>query len=83
MGHCGGEAEAGHVAVDRFVVSGGDLVGFMPDTDTAILADRFVKPLPGFPVGLLRRSRKTLQVFCHSPVLDQPDSAAMQNRFAA
>jgi hypothetical protein len=41
-----GEAEAGHVVVDALVLTGGDLVGLVPDAYGSVAADVLVESLP-------------------------------------
>jgi len=47
LGSDQGEAGAGHIGVDGFVLDGGDLVGFVPDADGAVIADVLIEVLPG------------------------------------
>ena len=77
-----GEAEAGHVDVDGLVLVGGDLVGFVPDADGAVVADALVE---GFPCGevrgvaLLGISNEVVEA---SPVLSHGDAAPVDGRVA-
>jgi hypothetical protein len=46
-----GEAEAGHVGVDALILTGGDLVGFVPDAYGTVSSDVLVEGLPCGEVG--------------------------------
>jgi len=50
-----GEAEAGHVGVDALILTGSDLVGFVPDAYGAVSSDVLVEGLPCGEVGGVAR----------------------------
>jgi hypothetical protein len=73
-----GETKAGHVVVDRLILAGGDLVGFVPDADGAVVADALVEGLPGGEVGGVAGLRVVDEVVEAAPVLGDHDSAPVE-----
>lgn len=83
MGTGDGEAEEGHVGVDAFVLSSGDLVGFVPDSDGAVAADALVEGLPSGKVGGFVGLGVVDEVVEAAPVLGDHDSAPVDGGEAA
>jgi hypothetical protein len=78
-----GEAEAGHVGIDGLGLAGGDLVGFVPDADGAIIADALVEGLPGGEVGGVAGLGVVDELVEAAPVLGDHDSAPVEGGEAA
>ena len=78
MGACDGEAEAGHVVVDALGLAVGDLVSFVPDSDSAVFADTLVECLPGGEVGGVAGLGVGDEMVEASPVLGEHDSAPIE-----
>jgi len=57
-----------HVAVDGFIVTLRDFVGFVPNTDAAVTANSFHIITPWFEVGVVRVSSKFIEVIERAPI---------------
>jgi hypothetical protein len=78
-----GQAEAGHVGVDGFVFSGGDLVGFVPDADGVVVADVLVEGLPCGEVGGVTGLGVVDELVEAAPVLGDHDAGPVDGGEAA
>jgi hypothetical protein len=78
-----GEAEAGHVGVDGFVFTGGDLVGFVPDAYGSVSSDVLVEGLPCGEVGGVAGLGVIDKMVEGAPVLGDHDSGPVDGGEAA
>jgi hypothetical protein len=78
-----GEAEAGHVRVDGLVLACGDLIGFVPDADGAVVSDTLVEGLPCGEVGGGAGLGVVDEVVEAAPVLGDHDAGPVEGGEAA
>src|SRR5690348_14306245 len=72
------QAEDGHIAVNRLVLSFLDEIGLMPEAHTAIRANGFVIALPGSQMWLLPIPGKCFELVKGTPVLDESDASPVE-----
>jgi len=75
-----GEAEAGHVGVDTLILTGGDLVGFVPDAYGSVSSDVLVEGLPCGEVGGVAGLGVVDEVVEGAPVLGDHDAGKVDGR---
>ena len=50
--------KGGHVVIDGFILSFGNAIGLVPDTDVAAVANTLSKPAPGRKMLVIRRNMR-------------------------